>query len=313
VASPLPERAPFPLAGEAAALLSSVFWAAAGIVFRGLKGHVPPGAMNFGKNLAATAFFGLGALLAAPGAASPATSLEAHAWLALSGLLGLSACDTLFLRSLLTIGPRRASLVFMLAPVLVFLAALLPPFRQTHAAGDPLVWTGIALALAGIAGAAWEAPDRRAPPADERSGLRDALAASALQAAGVLFARLAMERGAAPYAAASLRLAWGTAGLLATALVLGRAGAWARALGTRRVATRLVPAAFFGTFLGIGLNQAGIAWAASTGVAATINSLSPVWLIPLSSAFLGERHGLRAWAATLLAVGGVALLSLAAS
>jgi drug/metabolite transporter (DMT)-like permease len=313
MASPLPSSAPFPLAGEAAALLSSVFWAAAGIVFRGLKGRVPPGAMNFGKNLVATAFFAAGSVLVA-GALLPAgIPWEAHAALALSGLLGLSACDTLFLRSILAIGPRRASLVFMLAPVLVFLAAWLPPFRQADAVGEPAVWTGLLLALAGVAGAAWEAPDRRAPPGDESAGLRDALAASALQATGTLFARLAIERGAEPFDAAYLRLAWGTAGLLATALVLRRAGAWARALGTRHVASRLVPAAFFGTFLGIGLNQAGIAWAASTGVAATINSLSPVWLIPLSAWFLGERHGLSAWLSTLLAVGGVALLSLAGS
>ena len=70
-----------------------------------------------------------------------------------------------------------------------------------------------------------------------------------------------------------------------------------------------VLAGFFGTFIGIGLNQCGLAWATSTGAVTTINSLAPVWLIPLSAAFLGERHGIRAWLSTLLALGGVALLA----
>ena len=45
------------------------------------------------------------------------------------------------------------------------------------------------------------------------------------------------------------------------------------------------------------------------GVAATLNAMAPVWLIPLSAAFLGERHDARAWASALLAVAGIATMT----
>ena len=39
------------------------------------------------------------------------------------------------------------------------------------------------------------------------------------------------------------------------------------------------------------------------------NALAPVFLIPLSVVFLAERHDWRAWASALLAVGGIALMT----
>jgi drug/metabolite transporter (DMT)-like permease len=306
----LPDSPPFPFAGEAAALLSGLFWAVAGVVFTTFRGRVAPAAINLAKNATATLCFA-GALAVGAGAVWPSgLSTTAHVLLALSGLLGLSACDTLYLRSMHRIGVRRASLVFMLAPVLVFVAAWFPPFRQTATASEPLTWLGMALALAGIAGAASEEPDVALEPGARGAGLRDAVLASVLQAAGNLLARAAYEEGATDaIEGAYLRLLWGSVGLVAGGLVLGRLREWRGGIARSRALPRIAAAAFLGTFLGIGLNQAGIGWSASTGVAATLNSLSPVWLIPLSAWFLGERHGLRAWASTLLAVAGVALLS----
>ncbi len=40
-----------------------------------------------------------------------------------------------------------------------------------------------------------------------------------------------------------------------------------------------------------------------------LNSLAPVWLIPLSFVFLGEKPTRRGLVATALALGGVGLLS----
>jgi drug/metabolite transporter (DMT)-like permease len=112
-----------------------------------------------------------------------------------------------------------------------------------------------------------------------------------------------------PVDASFLRLLAGVLGLLVGGLLVGRLRDWRAGILSRSVFPVLALAAFFGTFLGIGLNQAGIAWATSTGVVSTINALAPVWLIPLSTLFLGERHGARAWISTILALTGVALLS----
>ena len=93
-------------------------------------------------------------------------------------------------------------------------------------------------------------------------------------------------------------------------LVLRKGRAWTGALRQPGVLPRLAGAAVVGTFLGIWMNQAGLTWAEHTGVATTLNQLTPVWLIPLTTLVLGERHGLRSWLSTLLAVAGVILIGL---
>jgi drug/metabolite transporter (DMT)-like permease len=135
--------------------------------------------------------------------------------------------------------------------------------------------------------------------------------AAVLNAAGVLLARLGVEAGAGFVEAAYVRLAVATVALALGGLAFRRARLWGAALSQRRTIGPLAVAAFVGTFLGIGLSQAGIQWSESTGAATTINAMSPVWLIPLSAWFLGERHGGRAWVSAALAIAGIALLTAA--
>ncbi len=280
-------------------------------MFRRLKGRATPVAMNTGKSVVGAVCFAV-LLLATTGAIWPANvSAASFLWLALSGIVGLAVCDTFLLRAMLEIGPRRAQVAMCLNPVVVFLVALLPPWSQTSVLSRPWPWVGLALALAGISMAARDAPD--APAADRharRRGFADALVAAVCNAAGVLLARLGIAAGASPVDSSYVRLAVAAVALVAGALVLRRFGAWTAGLRSPTTRVPLAAAAFLGTFLGIGFSQAGIAWAKSTGAATTINALAPVWLIPLSSWFLGERHTRGAWISTVLAVAGVAILAL---
>lgn|GEM_PF-955839 len=300
---------PFPFAAEAAALASSVLWAGAGIVFRKMRGVVAPAALNFTKNAVATSCFAVVTLVLIGSPYPTHVPLAAQGWLVLSGVVGLAVCDTFLLRSMMEIGPRRATLLMLTAPVLVFVGALFPPFSQTAALSEPWTLVGVALALGGVGLTSLEAPDLDADPARVRRGVIDGLIAGVLQAAGVLLAFLGLEDGAAPLEAAMVRLLAGTAALGVGAVLLGQVGSWGRSLATPGTLRTVTIAAFFGTFLGIGLNQCGLAWSASTGVVSTLNALAPVWLIPLSRVFLGERHGVLAWASTALAIIGVAILS----
>lgn len=300
---------PFPYAGELAALASSGLWAGAGIVFRKMRGRVAPAGVNLAKNATAALCF-TAVFLVGTGRPWPTSMpLEAQAWLVLSGLVGLSVCDTFFLRAMMEIGPRRATLLMTLAPVLVFGAALAPPFSEGEALGRPLTYVGLVLALAGIVLATREVPAGAYDPANARRGVRDGLWSAVLQAVGVLMARHALDLGAGPVDGAGVRLVAGSAGLLVGGAALGHARGWFASLRAPGTLGTLAVAAFFGTFLGIGLNQCGLAWSSSTGVATTINSLAPVWLIPLSTVFLAEHHGPRAWLSTVLALTGVALLA----
>lgn len=305
---------PFPYAGEAAALASSMLWACAFLGFARPGAVVPAGALNLGKNATAALCFALVFTLLAgnpwPQGIQPFPLLL----FTLSGLAGLTLCDTLLFRAMQVLGPQRTTVLMLGAVPLTVLASLLPPLSERVPA--PLAWLGIAGCVFGVALAATERPSGTLTPAAKRRGLTFGLVAAVLQATGVVLTRWALrEQGGQgtldAAAAAALRLYVGTAGLLVLALATRRLGTWTAALAQPRVAPRLALAAFFGTFLGIWGNSAGLTWAVNAGVATTLNQLAPVWLIPLTTLFLGERHGARSWIATLVAVGGVVLIGLA--
>src|SRR5262245_27175375 len=123
--------APFPLAGEAAALGSSLTWAGAVLVFRRLRGRVDPMAVVLVKNATAALAFTLLGLVLWRSLWPTSMSGGAQALLAASGVAGLAICDTFLIRSLMEIGPRRATLLMLLAPVFVFGGAALPPLSET--------------------------------------------------------------------------------------------------------------------------------------------------------------------------------------
>ena len=108
-----------------------------------------------------------------------------------------------------------------------------------------------------------------------------------------------------------VRLAAGVAGLLVLGLLTKRLGRWFLALAREGTWRAVAMAAVIGTFLGIWAHIAALGWARHTGVASTLNALSPVFLIPLSIVFLGERSDARRWIATAVAMAGVALMALA--
>jgi drug/metabolite transporter (DMT)-like permease len=300
---------PFPFAGELCALSSSLLWAVSGVIFARVRPGVSAGAMNLGKNLTAAGCFLLVVWLVAGRPWPAGARTEGLVCLLLSGFVGLTLCDWLLFRAILTIGPRRSTLLMALAPPLTALVALLPPFSER----PPLAtWAGIAVCLAGLVLAVLERSPDALRQAVLRRGARDALLAALLQALGLLLARRGLAVGGVTTAeGAYLRLLAGAGGLVVLGAAVGRLRGWLGQLHGGLAWRQIAVAALLGTFLGIWLNQAGLAWSRHTGVAATLNSLAPVFLIPLSSMFLAERHDARAWVSTVLAVGGVALMTVA--
>jgi drug/metabolite transporter (DMT)-like permease len=194
-------------------------------------------------------------------------------------------------------------------PVLIALGATLPPFRETP---PPLAWAGMIVCVAGIGLAAGRRSPDPVAGAAMRRGMLDAFVAAALQASGFLLSRLASRTGGADAGEATMiRCLAGFAALVVVGVALGRARRWFGQLAREGSWWKIGRAAFVGTFLGIWASLLAISWSTHTGVAATLNALSPVFLIPLSAVFLGERHDRRAWVSTLVTVAGIALIGLA--
>ena len=266
------------------------------------------GAMNLGKNLTATGCFLLLIVLVG-GRPWPSTiGLTPFLLLAGSGALGLALCDSILFRAFLEIGPRRTNVYMAMWPGWVAVIALLPPLSERPPA---LAWIGMLVTLAGVVLAVPQRPADATMRARLKRGARYALVAAVLQATGVLMAREAHRLSAelTVAEASTIRLVFGSLGLIALGLATQRLGRWRRELRPPGTLGRIVLAGFIATFLGIWSNQAGIAWSTHAGVAATLNSLAPVFLIPLSVAFLGEKHHWRAWTSAALAVAGVALMT----
>ena len=298
--------APFPLAGELSAALSALMWGSAGIVIARIQPPLTAGAINYGKNLFATLCF-IGLLWAVTGSPLPQELHGQTLWIfVISGFLGLALCDTFLMRSLLDIGPQRMSTVFLCVPAMASLIAILPPLSE-HASWQ--VWVGIAVCMGGIFLALRRHPDHHVDAARFRRGVRNAFIAAIFQTAAILLARYGLHKVQAPLLeSAVVRMAAGTLGLVLIGGAAGRLGSWHRQLSVPKSAAMLFGASFFGTFLGILTNQAGLLWAVHAGVATTLNSLMPIYLMPLSVIYLGERFGKRAVIATIIAFIGVALM-----
>jgi drug/metabolite transporter (DMT)-like permease len=79
------------------------------------------------------------------------------------------------------------------------------------------------------------------------------------------------------------------------------------ALKNPKILRTVVIATLLGTYLGIWLQVTGLRYAPA-GVASTLSSTSPIFILPLSAIFLSDRVGVRAIAGACLAVAGIAVL-----
>ncbi len=288
--------------GELAALASSALWAFASILWTGLGRRTAPAPLNLIKTALATLI--LAALMPLLGAGFDASPMDL-ALLAASGLVGLSLGDTAYFHALQRIGPRRTLLLWTLTP---FATALI----AWPALGEPLTFRLLAAMAVTVGGVLVVVADR-----SEGSPIRGAawvgvgfaLLAVAGQSASNIIVKLAGEDIGA-LSSSVLRLAAGTAGL---GLQLGALGRLAEVAGPFRepkgTSTVLV-ATLTGTVLGIWTSVYGVLHASQVAVASTLSSLSPVFVLPFTWWLMGERFGRRAVLGAVIAVAGVAGLSL---
>ena len=294
--------------GEISALSSAFLWAAAAMLFAHLGRKLEPLALNLLKCSLALCFVCI-TLVALEGRVWPeGIGLVEMGWLALSGVVGLTLGDTAYFAALVRLGPRRTLLLWALAPPAT--AVLAVPIL-----GEPLTATmaaGIALTAGGVA---WVIRERS--PAggvgavrhgEDGLGLAVGIAAAGCQATGVVLAKLG-GGGIDAIDITVVRLLFGSLGLLAVVTLTGRLRGTLGPLREPAVLGAVVLASTIGTYLGIWLSMAGVRYAL-VGVAATLSSTSPIFVLPLAALFLHERISPRAVIGACLAVAGIAVLFL---
>ena len=300
--------------GELCALAAATTWAVGSILFAGLGRTVPAGAMNLGKLVAAGVLLSVTHVVLGGALLPPSASTHAIVLLSASGLLGLSLGDWAYFAAMDALGVARAMLLLSTAPVFAALGGRLWLDERLDARsglGMALTIGGVVLVvmrrtpapkIAALAGAA--------PRPSTARGVALGIVSALGQAGGSLLSRRAMQEGIDPLAAAAGRLIVGAVGLFAIAMVWRRARPWIAALRRDRAWLKVGLAAVIGSYVGIWLAQIALQRSRSTGVATTLLATPPVLGLPLAHAVGLDRITPRALFGAVVAVAGIALLSI---
>lgn len=287
--------------GEISALTSSMVWACASLLFAALGASMHPVTLNLYKCVIALVMM-LVTQLIFLGVSLPHMSSHEWIWLSLSGLLGLSIGDTAFFNALNRLGPRRTLLVSALTPAITAILAI--PVLQEGL--DARVILGMLLTMAGVV---WVIRERSSTGSEEdvalKAGLGFALIAVAAQSGGNVLTKLGASEASA-LEISMVRLLAGILGLVAYMVIKGRSFK-PQTTWTTRDYSLLILATFLGTYLGIWLMNSGLKYA-QTAVATTLNSTSPIFILPLAYFILKEKISWRSFGGAVVAVLGVALL-----
>ncbi|MEP7290280.1 MAG: DMT family transporter [Chloroflexota bacterium] len=236
-------------------------------------------------------------------------STESFSWLAVSGIVGLVLGDMCLMQAFVMVGPRLSMLMMALAPMFSTVIAWL----FLHETLDTQTVIGIILAVGGVllvvverqgAGPSSSTVTGRA----YKIGLLFALGGSLGQAGGTVLSRLGLAQGLEPLSASLIRLTVATIVVWAIALLRRDTSRDLTALREKpRASGRLVGGAIAGPVVGVWLSLVAVQ-RTSVGIASTLTSLTPIFLIPISYLVFKERVTKQAIVGTLIAFVGTVLL-----
>ena len=291
------------MSGEIAAVGTAMFFAMGSTFFTLAGQRAGASVVNRSRLLIAT-LLALGIHWITRGTILPhALSWEAWGWLALSGVIGLALGDSLLFRAFVAIGPAKTMLIFALAPAM----AALFSWIFLGEALTLLEMVGMAITSVGIA---WVVMAPEQPKSEHSYGLGVlfALGGTFGQAIGLVTAKIGLTEGAMPQEANVVRLMAAATSVWVLTVALGETkrvlAMWSNDV---RATAFTALGSIFGPVAGVWLSLVAID-RASIGVASTIMSLTPLFLIPVSRFVFREPITLRAVVGTLIALAGVALL-----
>ena len=302
------------LMGESAAILTSCLWTASSLFFTSAGKRFG----SFGVNAYRTVM-AIGLLLCAHvvllGTLLPLANSGQWFWMGLSGIVGLGIGDFGLFAAYVTIGPRRSLLIYASAPIFASLGAY-------FMLGEPLpalAALGIAVTLSGIVMVILE---REETPEEK---LEEKLAANKRKTLGVLFGIVsALGQGFGlvlskkgiyynatvalnPVSAALIRMLFAGVFVWMCALPAGKLPTMRQAVRDKQGMKYTAAGALVGPFLGMTLSMVAVA-DTQPGIAQTLMSLMPIFIIPVIWIIYKERTSWRGILGAIIAIIGVAIL-----
>ncbi len=294
------------LTGELAALGTALCWTVTVMAFEAAGRRIGSFHVNYLRLLVGLCFLTLYSTLFRGLPLPTDASQHVWLWMSLSGIVGFVIGDLCLFRAFVLIGSRVTMVIFALVPpmsALVSWAFL----------GEELsvrVWLAMAVTVAGICMVVLVRDGGRgrmrlSPPL---GGMLLALAGAGGQALGFVLSKHGMgdyDR----FAATQIRIIAASASFLLLIPLMGEGRRMLAAVRDRRAVWTLTLGAFFGPFLGVSLSLVAIG-GTEVGVATTIMAMVPVFIILPEVLLLGRSVRPAEVLGALVAVGGIALLSL---
>lgn len=301
--------------GESAALTTALCWAFTSLFFSEAGKMIGSFKVNNIRLVMAVSIYVIVLLLYKGSLIPDMLTFDHVLWLGLSGIVGLVIGDGAGFKAMVMIGPRLTSLLYSLAPVIASIIAWLFLGESL----DMLDMLGISLTMGGIG---WVVSERKynnnnlgANHPDRgslRRGVMLGVIAAFGQATGLVLAKHAMMNvgdEVPPMEASFIRMLVSLVSIWILAAFRGQLRETLSAVKNKKAMGYALGGAIFGPFMGVWMSLVAVKYIAA-GIAATLNSTTPIWLLPLTRIIHKEKLSLRIVTGTVVAIGGVALLML---
>jgi drug/metabolite transporter (DMT)-like permease len=300
------------LIGEMAAILTSCLWTFNSILFASAGKRIGSFSVNAYRIIIAVGLLAVAHTIL-QGTLLPAITSKQWFWIGMSGIVGLGIGDFGLFSAFVIIGPRRSVLVMALSPIFASAAAYLM-LAETM---SPLAIVGIATTLAGITIVILEREEHSReeliPKRAKAWGVFLASVGAIGQGVGLVFAKkgiyLDLNMIVNPLSAALGRMVIGALFVWICALVVGKMPELRKALRNREGIEYTAAGAFVGPFMGVTLSMVAVVYT-QAGIAQTLMSLMPVFIIPVVWVLYRQKTSLRGILGAAVAVVGVAVLFL---
>ncbi len=294
--------------GEIAGLLTSLCWALSSIFFT--RGGKRIGSINVNRiRLFLAVILVMLAHLVTEGTPIPLNvSPERWLWLGLSGIVGLALGDGFTFQAYVMIGNRLGTLILALSPVIGVLMGWI--FLGEHLGIWELV--GIVLSVCGVALVVLKSRNGNGAPHDARHyaiGILLALGGAFCQAGGLALAKKGLAGDFPVVSGLVIRMLVALVIIWGLAVMMGQIRSTVRAARDPVAIKAIASGAFVGPFIGVWLSLLAVQLT-YVGIASTLTSLAPVFLLPISKFVFKEEVSRWAVVGTVIAIAGVATIFL---
>lgn len=293
--------------GGVSGLAASLFWAMSSTLFALGGKRRSHQSVNAIRLLGATVMLGISHLVIV-GTLMPDIPIFIWLMLGLSGMIGLALGDGLLMWAFVKIGPRLSMLIMSMFPIITTASAWVLMDETI----EPIKLLGIGITLAGVSWVVLEKGKKGAAFKVTVFGILLALGGMLGQAIQLLIAKDAMSRmdgGNISLSATYIRILWGTGAIWVVSLNRGRLKESLGSFKDGRFMTYTMIGTTVGPFLGVWASYLAIEYV-EIGIASTLMSLAPIFLIPISFFVFKERPTFRSIIGTAVAIGGVAMIFL---